>query len=86
MGEQHYKPIAKQKLSIYHHLMSKGIWAGDALGLWMNRPVQRNIVVIMILRAGGAYYNPQSHSAVRMCMSIVSLSIVTILVLIGPSE
>lgn len=42
--------------------MSKGVWAGDTLGLWMDRSVQRIIIVIVILRAGGAYYGPQSHN------------------------
>lgn len=57
-----YAELGKSPTAISHFLMSKGIQAGDKVGLCMDRSVQTIIIMIRILRAGAAYAPMDSSS------------------------
>ncbi|CAG8896646.1 unnamed protein product [Penicillium egyptiacum] len=50
-----YAELGKSSAAISHFLTSKGIRAGDTVGLCMDRSVQTIIMMVGILRAGAAY-------------------------------
>ncbi|KAJ5252841.1 hypothetical protein N7489_003251 [Penicillium chrysogenum] len=57
-----YAELGKRSAAISHFLMSKGIRAGDTVGLCMDRSVQTIITMVGILRAGAAYAPMDSSS------------------------
>ncbi|CAG8948474.1 unnamed protein product [Penicillium salamii] len=50
-----YEELGKRSAAVSHFLTSKGVKAGDTVGLCMNRSIFTIIVMIGILRAGASY-------------------------------
>ncbi|KAJ6177932.1 hypothetical protein N7519_008393 [Penicillium mononematosum] len=66
-----YAELAKSSATVSHFLMSKGIRAGDTVGLCMDRSVQTIITMVGILRAGAAYAPMDSSSPLGRITQIV---------------